>query len=133
LQLEHWTFLCENGFKCFFRPTVAADTVGTARAALKYLKEQGCDAIFLHFDVDVIDSGEFPLANYPHYACLEFGHMRMALDVFLAEAEDLIGMVITEVNPNNDPDGSMVDTLTDAIATAFAHRIAARHRDKDGH
>lgn len=123
-SLEHWTYLCENRFKCFFRPTVAADPVKAAREAMGYLKEQGCDSVFIHFDVDVIDCAEFPLANYPHYAGLGFDEAKLALCTFLAEIDNLVGIVITEVNPNNDPTGEMVSRLADALTIGLAERAA---------
>jgi arginase family enzyme len=120
-SVERWTYLCENQFKCFFRSTVAANPATTARAALNYLSEQGCDAILVHFDVDVIDSGEFPLANFPHYAGLQFEQAAEALNIFLSEANGLLGLALTEVNPNNDPSGDMVTRLVDAVTDGL-HR-----------
>jgi arginase len=113
-------YMLENGFKAFTRPTVRKDPVGTARKALEWL-EARVDVIFLHFDVDVIDSGEFPLANFPHYAGLKVDEALNAVKIFL-ESEKLKGMVLTEVNPNNDPDGSMVHKLVDGIVGGFARR-----------
>lgn len=127
-SIEHWTYLCENRFKCFFRPTVATDPVENARKAIRYLKEQGCDSVFIHFDVDVIDCAEFPLGNYPHYAGLKFEEAKLALTTFLAEIDDLVGIIVTEVNPNNDPTGEMVTRLTDALVIGFAERMAQRRQ-----
>lgn len=121
-SIEHWTYICENRFKCLFRPTVAANPERAAREAISYLKEQGCEAIFIHFDVDVIDCAEFPLANYPHYAGLKFDEACVVLNTLLAEIDRLAGIVVTEVNPNNDPTGEMVNRLTDALAGAFAKK-----------
>lgn len=121
-SVEHWTYLCENQFKCFFRATVAANPASTARAALDYLHKHDCDAIFVHFDVDVIDSGEFPLGNFPHYAGLQFEQAAEALKIFLSEANTLIGLAVTEVNPNNDPSGEMVTKLVDVIVNGLNQR-----------
>ena len=79
---EHWVYLVENGLKYLTRPTVQRDPVGSARKALKYLEER-VDIILLHFDVDVIDSGLFPLANDPHYAGLRFEKAISAINSFL--------------------------------------------------
>jgi arginase len=121
-SVEHWVYLCEHQFKCFFRPTVAANPIATARSALDYLAKQGCDLIFVHFDVDVIDSGEFPLGNYPHYAGLQFEQAAKALEIFLSEAGTLLGLTVTEVNPNNDPCGDMVTRLVDTIVSGLNRR-----------
>jgi arginase len=122
LRTEHWTFLLEGGFKAFTRPAVSKDPAGKAREALQWLGDR-VDAILLHFDVDVIDSGKFPLGNYPHYAGLMFEEAMAALGVFVG-SEKLVGMVLTEVNPNNDPSGEMVGMLVDGVVGAFAGRMS---------
>ena len=117
---EHFTYLLEQRFKSFSRPTVRADSTGSAKAALDWLKER-VDVILLHFDVDVIDSGDFPLANYPHYAGVQAGEAWDAVKVFLEE-EMVRGVVVTEVNPNNDPEGWMVKDLVNALTDGLAER-----------
>ncbi|OCL06076.1 Arginase/deacetylase [Glonium stellatum] len=117
---EHWVYLLENGFKAFTRPSVQADPIGCATKALQWL-ESRVDVIMLHFDVDVIDSGMFPLANYPHYAGLEFEQAMSAINVFL-KSRKVMGLVITEVNPNNDPNGWMVEKLVDSLVQSFKNR-----------
>jgi len=119
-QLEHWVYMLETGFKTFTRPTVQKDPVGTAKKAVEWLEKQ-VDIIFLHFDVDVIDSSEFPLGNYPHYAGLTSTEALDAAKVFL-QSKKLKGLVVTEVNPNNDPDGFMIEKLVDELVEGFAQR-----------
>ena len=80
---EHWVYLLEHGYKAFTRPTVQQDPVGSATKAIAWLNER-VDVIFVHFDVDVIDSGEFPLANYPHYNGLGIDQAMAALDEVLS-------------------------------------------------
>ena len=126
---EHWVYLLENGFKCFTRPTVKRDPTECARKALQWLEDR-VDAILLHFDVDVIDSGVFPLANYPHYAGLVFEEAMAAVDTFL-QSEKVLGIVITEVNPNNDPSGVMVIQLVDALVSSLAVRRSLLCTPKD--
>jgi arginase len=117
---EHWIYLVENQFKVFTRPTVRSDPAGYAKKALEWLSARA-DIIYVHFDVDVIDSGEFPLANYPHYAGLMFDEAMAALKVFLGN-EKVKGLTVTEVNPNNDPSGQMVQRLVDGIVDAMDGR-----------
>jgi len=121
LQLEHWTYLLENSFKSYTAPTVSKDSVAKAKEALKWLEEK-VDHVMLHFDVDVIDSGVFPLGNYPHYYGLGFEEVMGALEVFV-KGEKLVGVCVTEVNPNNDPDGVMVGRLVDGIVKALRGRL----------
>ena len=117
---EHWVYLLENGFKCFTRPTVKTSPVECAEKAVKWLEER-VDVIPLHFDVDVIDSGVFPLANYPHYAGLPFEGVMGATNIFLP-SEKVRGLVVNEVNPNNDPTGIMVTKLVDGLVGALVAR-----------
>jgi arginase family enzyme len=72
--------------------------------------------------VDVIDTGEFPLANFPHYAGLQFEQAAEALKIFLAEADGLLGLTLTEVNPNNDPSGDMVTRVVDTSINGLHRR-----------
>lgn len=123
---DHWVYLVENQFKCMTRPTVQKDPIGSARRALEWLKER-VDVVYVHFDVDAIDSGEFPLANYPHYAGLSFEAAMDALGVFLADRV-VRGLTITEVNPNNDPTGDMVSRLVDGVVKGFESRKKAQGR-----
>ncbi|KAJ6446932.1 restless-like transposase [Purpureocillium lavendulum] len=118
---SHWVFLTENGCKVFTRPTVRANAVAAATAALSWM-ESRFDFIVLHFDVDVIDSGEFPLANYPHYAGLAAEQAFAALKVFLSSPK-VKAMTITEVNPNNDPDNTMVTRVVDAMVEGLKGRL----------
>ncbi|KAG8530430.1 uncharacterized protein KY384_004932 [Bacidia gigantensis] len=123
---EHWVYLLENGFKCFSRPTVEKDPIECARQAVSWLEER-VDVILLHFDVDVIDSGLFPLANYPHYAGLDFDTAMDAVTVFI-ESPKVLSMVITEVNPNNDSLGMMITQLVDRLVTALRAKREAPRR-----
>ena len=118
---EHWVYLLENGFKAFTRPTVQRDSHRCMREALGWLSDR-VDVIYLHFDVDVIDCGEFPLANYPHYAGVDVGKILSVFEEALA-CEKVGGLTVTEINPNNDPDGLMVSQVVDSIASGIKRRI----------
>ena len=67
--------------------------------------------LLVHFDVDVIDSTEFPLANFPHFnEGLSYEAAIAALRTFCSH-EAFGGLVVTEINPDRDVDGSLVDRL----------------------
>jgi arginase len=77
------------------------------------------DGLIVHFDVDVIDSTELPLAQYPHFNVgLPFIDAMAALTT-LCGATDVAAIVVTEVNPDNDPDGGHVARLVDGLAQAI--------------
>ena len=80
--------------------------------------EERAAAIAVHFDVDVMDSAEIPLANWPHYDALSFGDAMRCLRVFVASPK-LAALVITEINPDHDPEGLLVRQFIDAFADAM--------------
>ncbi|KAK3712303.1 hypothetical protein LTR37_009165 [Vermiconidia calcicola] len=123
LQLapEHWVYLLENEYKPYTRPTVKEDPAGCAEQALAWLQDR-LDVIYVvHFDVDVIDSGESPLANYPHYAGLEFSQAMSALQAVLQHRK-VKGLTLTEITRNNDPDGVMIVRLVDGLVEGMEQR-----------
>jgi arginase len=120
---SHWTYLLENGFKAFARPSVAEDPARCARDALSWL-EGRVDRIVVHFDVDVIDSGRYPLANYPHYAGLEAEAAFRALKLFLSSPK-ITSVIVTEVNPNNDPGGRMIRELVGVLVDGLERKDAS--------
>jgi arginase len=85
-----------------------------ARARL----EERARAIVVHFDVDVMDSAEIPLADWPHYDALSFGDAMRCLRVFVGSPK-LAALVVTEINPDHDPDGLLVRQFIDAFADAM--------------
>jgi arginase len=80
--------------------------------------EERARAIVVHFDVDVMDSAEIPLGNWPHYDALSFGDTMRCLRVFVASPA-LAALVVTELNPDHDPDGLLVRQFVDAFADAL--------------
>lgn len=96
---------------------VRRDPVGSARTALERL---GTGAgVIVHFDVDAVDSGDLPLANYPHYGTgVSLDAAARALAVATA-APDLTAVVLTEVNPTHDPDGRQLRRYVDAVGGAL--------------
>jgi arginase family enzyme len=69
----------------------------------------------VHLDVDVLHTGLFPLADFPHFAGLTLEQVSVSLEVFAA-GETLGGLVITEVNPDHDPSGDLLATLAKTVA-----------------
>jgi arginase len=118
LDTFEWTELASRHLYAAPAPAVRADPAGAARRALGYLNRR-CDSYLLHFDVDVLHTGLFPLANYPHFAGLTLDEAGACLDVF-AGGERFGGLVITEVNPGNDPSGELLRTLAAQVTRALA-------------
>jgi arginase len=96
---------------------VRADPVDCARRALSAVRE--ASRLIVHFDVDAVDSGDLPLANFPHYGTgVPLAVARQALSVLFA-APALSAVVLTEVNPSYDPSGDSLDRYIEAVTGAL--------------
>jgi arginase len=99
--------------------TAAGGPAAAAAAALGEL-EPRVGTVLVHLDVDVVNSGDLPLANFPHFGQgLTMAETLACLEVFLASGK-LGGLVVTEVNPDHDPDGSQLPRLVDGLTAALA-------------
>lgn len=97
---------------------IRTDPKSLAREARELL-ERRTEGFLLHFDVDVIDSAELPLGNFPHQnEGLSIGAATTALSEFLGGSKCL-GLMVTEMNPDHDPDGSLVSELTKLLIKAI--------------
>jgi arginase len=75
----------------------------------------------VHFDVDVIDFFDLPVADVPqHNMGLTFAAAMAALTVLVGHPA-FAGLIITEFNPDHgEPDGSTARTLAAGLAAALA-------------
>jgi arginase len=111
-------FLAGKGVRAIEGPELAADPEAAARSALATLGSS--DPIVVHFDVDVVDSGDLPLGNFPHYdSGVRLDDAARCLRVLLADPA-CAGLVLTEVNPSYDADGSQLDRYLTALTMALA-------------
>lgn len=89
-----------------------------ARTALSQL-EQLAEVVLVHFDVDSIDSADFPLADFPHHnEGQSLSDALACLNVFCS-GQKCGGLVVTEINPDHDIDGSLVPTFTRLLVEAL--------------
>jgi arginase len=121
LDTAEWTELVSRHLYAAPAPAVRADPAGQAGAARAYL-ERRTGAYLVHLDVDVLHTGLFPLANFPHFAGLTLEEARVCLNEFTS-GEKFGGLVITEVNPDHDPDGQLVKTLVGVVAEALGRAV----------
>jgi arginase len=96
---------------------VRAGAAEAARDALLYLESRS-EAILVHFDVDVMDC---PAADVPHPHGLNAESTFVALKVFVA-APTWAGVVVTEFNAKQDPDGSHAEHLVHGLVEALGAR-----------
>jgi arginase len=112
-------FLADTGVWFAEGAEFTADPAGAAQRALARLRATGGPTV-VHFDVDVIDSGDLPLGNFPHYnSGVRLEHVAGCLRVLLSDAS-CAALVLTEVNPSYDPGGSQLDRYLDALVSALA-------------
>ncbi len=100
---------------------LSADPEGTARRGLAALAGPGgpIAPLVVHFDADVVDSGDLPLGNFPHYGSgVLLAHAVRCLRLLLADPACAC-LVLTEVNPTYDPDGSLLDRYCAGVAAAM--------------
>jgi arginase len=118
VSAEQRAFLTAAGISQAGAAEFSADPEGTARAALAALA-RSAGPVIVHFDVDLVDSGDLPLGNFPHYGTgVLFDHAVRGLRVLLADPA-CAALVLTEVNPTHDPDGSLLGLYAAGIADAF--------------
>lgn len=112
-------FLADEGVSFQEAPAFSTDPAAAAQRALdKVTSASG--RFIVHFDVDVIDSGDLPLGNFPHYGSgVLLDHAMAALRV-LRSHPSFAGLVITEVNPTHDPAGSELSRLVSGLSSALA-------------
>ncbi len=82
---------------------------------------RGFDRLLVHLDVDVLDFGDFPLAeNTRRNIGLKFDQLMAALRPLLA-APNWSGLTVTEVNPDHgESDGSTLATFARSLADGLA-------------
>lgn len=97
---------------------VRADPIGAAQRAVDAIAHDDA-SIVVHFDVDAVDSRDLALANFPHYGTgIPLDTAGQVLRTLLS-APGLAAIVLTEVNPSHDPDGTQLDRYIDTVATAI--------------
>jgi len=111
-------FLTSQGVSYAEGPELIADPEAAARKALAALAGEG--PMVVHFDVDVVDSGDLPLGNFPHYnSGVRLEHAVRCLRVLVGDPS-CAALVLTEVNPTHDPDGRQLDRYLAGLTTALA-------------
>jgi arginase len=115
---EGRAFLADRGVSYTEGPELVADPEAAASKALAALAGDG--PMIVHFDVDVVDSGDLPLGNFPHYGSgVRLEHAVRCLRVLLSHPS-CAALVLTEVNPTYDPDGGQIDRYLAGLTTALA-------------
>ncbi len=109
-----------RGLRGYMVDQVAGRARDAARAALADI-EGRAGQFLVHLDVDVIDTVDFPIADFHQLnAGLTFEDAMACLGVFAASPQ-FAGLTITEVNPDHaDEDGALGVAFTAGLARALA-------------
>jgi arginase len=105
-------------------PSLEVSTVGAAAAAQLALERVHAakHEFILHFDVDAINSDEFPWTNFPGAGGLGLNEVRDALRVFVSQP-NLAALVVAGYNPDLDADGVGARKLIDLLADVLSARL----------
>lgn len=122
LEAEPRALLLQEGVHLIDAGAVCGRPAAAAADALDALAHR--DGLIVHFDVDVVDSTDLPLGQFPHFN--QGVSLADAVEVLavLASAPDVLAIVITEINPGNDPDGAHVGRLAEGIVDALGRSMA---------
>jgi arginase len=94
---------------------VAASPESSAERALAQVPAG--KPLVLHLDVDVLDSGELPMANFPHFGGISLEALQASLRAFVQRP--VAAITLTEVNPSYDPTGRAVERLVRAVGAGL--------------
>jgi arginase len=111
--------LAERGASLQEAPELIADPAGAAARALSAIGAASAPFV-VHFDVDVIDSGDLPLGNFPHYGSGVTVQDAVSCLQVLRRHPSFAGLVLTEVNPTHDGDGALIDRYLEAVVAVLA-------------
>ncbi|MET8526762.1 arginase family protein [Micromonospora sp. NPDC005172] len=88
---------------------LGAGAVGASLAA------DGDGPAWLHLDLDVVDPRDLPVVTYPEPDGLRWPDL-VALVTPLARADRLLGMSVTDLNADEDPDGRHTQRVVEVLA-----------------
>jgi arginase len=94
-----------------------------AKTALSHLHADAREYC-VHLDTELISSAEFPAVNVPAEGGLPLADVRAALTE-AARSNFLVGLTVTQYNPDKDPDGSSAKKLVDLLVESLSVRLEA--------
>ena len=116
------------------RHMLAADVqrksaTAAAKNALSHLHADSREYV-IHLDTDIISNQEFPAVNVPAEGGMPLASVRDALTEALRSTY-LVGLTITQYNPDKDPDASAAKKLIDLLVEALSVRLESHTADPE--
>jgi len=118
MDLAETEFLQQSSFVRYPVTNIRGRAVQMALEAVVRL-ENKLERFLVHFDVDVIDFTDFPVADVPHNRGLSLRESMQALGVFVSSSK-CAGLVITEFNVERDVDGVHAKPFINEIVQILA-------------
>jgi arginase len=111
--------LARHGMRAYPLDRVVGRPKGAAAEARAAVESDG-GPFLIHFDVDVLDFVDCPIADVPHYEHgLTLADAMASLRVLVASPR-FAGLVVTEINPDHaDAEGVEIGRFVRALAEAF--------------
>jgi arginase len=92
----------------------------TATTQARHQLERRTSQFLIHFDVDAIDFVDFPVADVPNInAGLSYTDAMASLKAITA-SPNFAGLIVTEFNPDHDPDTRWATRFVDDLANILA-------------
>lgn len=110
----------QERFLSYPAPAVLGRVPAHAAEAMSLLAERASTFV-VHFDIDVVNFVDFPVADVPlyHGHGLDLDEVLAGMDVFV-QSPRFGGLSVTELNPDLDPDGRHVERLLTALVPMLA-------------
>jgi arginase len=112
-------FLADAGVSYCGAADLQAEPEAAAARALAAL-DSAAGPLVVHFDVDVVDSADLPLGNFPHYGSGTLLDQAAACVRPLVQHPACAGLVLTEVNPTYDPAGGQLARYIGALVETLS-------------
>jgi len=117
-------FLTKSPMRHILAPDIQRKSATTAaKNVLAHLHADSREYV-VHLDTDLISNAEFPAVNVPAEGGMPLADVRAALTE-AARSTYLIGLTITQYNPDKDPDGSAAKKLVDLLVESLSVRAEA--------
>jgi arginase len=97
----------------------------TAKKALEIVSRNELAGFWIHLDADVLNQSVNPAVDSPNPGGITFPQLSELLAVLLASPR-VVGMHVTILDPELDPEGKHAASLVDAIASGFASRTKSK-------